>query len=149
MNPRKTLSKLLILLSILGIIFSTLTVFNHYAVEDNSFCLTDKGTCDVVNKSIYSTFFGIPIGFFGVFYFIATMYFASKIYYKKKLEKNIDNIIIWTSAGLIPVAYLIYVEAFKLLTFCSLCTVIHLVVGFNFALALLLRKEISRHILPP
>ena len=143
MNPRKTLSKLIILLSIIAIIFSILTIFNHYAVEDSSFCLTDKGTCDVVNKSIYSTLFGIPLGFFGIFYFIATMYFASKIYYKKKLKESIDNIIIWTAVGLIPVAYLIYIEAFKLLTFCSLCTVIHLIIGFNFTLALLLRKRLK------
>ena len=142
MNSRKTLSKLIILLSIIAIIFSILTIFNHYAVEDNSFCLTDNDTCDVVNKSIYSTLFGIPLGFFGIFYFIATLYFASKIYHKKKLKENIDNLIIWTVAGLIPVAYLIYVEAFKILTFCSLCTVIHLITGFNFALALLLRKRL-------
>jgi uncharacterized membrane protein len=143
MNSRKTLSKLIILLGILGILFSILTIFNHFAVEDSSFCLTDNSTCDVVNKSIYSTLFGIPLGFFGIFYFIATLYFASKIYHKKKLKENIDNLIIWTVAGLIPVAYLIYVEAFKLLTFCSLCTVIHLIIGFNFALALLLRKRLN------
>tara|TARA_Y100000310_G_scaffold339127_1_gene430847 strand:- start:60 stop:467 length:408 start_codon:yes stop_codon:yes gene_type:complete len=134
---------MILALSIIGIVFSTLTIFNHYAVEDSAFCLTDKGTCDVVNKSIYSTFFGIPLGFFGIFYFIATIYFAGKIYYKKKLAENIDNLIIWTVAGLISVAYLIYVEAVKLYTFCSLCTVIHLVVGFNFALALLLRKRLN------
>lgn len=143
MNSRKTLSKLIILLGILGILFSILTIFNHFAVEDSSFCLTDNSTCDVVNKSIYSTLFGIPLGFFGIFYFISTIYFASKIYHKKKLKENIDNLIIWTVAGLIPVAYLIYVEAFKLLTFCSLCTVIHLIIGFNFALALLLRKRLN------
>jgi uncharacterized membrane protein len=134
---------MILALSIIGIVFSTLTIFNHYAVEDSAFCLTDKCTCDVVNKSIYSTFFGIPLGFFGIFYFIATIYFAGKIYYKKKLAENIDNLIIWTVAGLISVAYLIYVEAVKLYTFCSLCTVIHLVVGFNFALALLLRKRLN------
>ena len=143
MNSRKTLSKLIILLGILGILFSILTIFNHFAVEDSSFCLTDNSTCDVVNKSIYSTLFGIPLGFFGIFYFISTIYFASKIYHKKKLKENIDNLIIWTVAGLIPVAYLIYVEAFKLITFCSLCTVIHLIIGFNFALALLLRKRLN------
>ncbi|RZD30797.1 MAG: hypothetical protein CXT77_03630 [uncultured DHVE6 group euryarchaeote] len=143
MNSRKTLSKLIIVVGILGILFSILTIFNHFAVEDSSFCLTDNSTCDVVNKSIYSTLFGIPLGFFSIFYFIATLYFASKIYHKKKLKENIDNLIIWTVAGLIPVAYLIYVEAFKLLTFCSLCTVIHLIIGFNFALALLLRKRLN------
>jgi len=141
MNSRKFISTLILTLSVLGIIFSIMTIFNHYSVEDNSFCLTDKGTCDVVNKSVYSTLFGIPLGFFGIFYFIATIYFASKIYYKNRAD--IDSLIIITAAGLIPVAYLIYVEAFKLLTFCSLCTVIHLVVGFNFALAFLLRKRLN------
>ena len=143
MNSRKFLATLILALSILGIIFSIFTIFNHYAVEDNSFCLTDKGTCDVVNKSVYSTLFGIPLGFFGIFYFVATIYLASNVYLSRHYRESIRYLFIWTGAGLIPVAYLIYVEAFKLLTFCSLCTVIHLITGFNFGLAFLLRKRLK------
>jgi len=87
--------------------------------------------------------FGIPLGFFGIFYFIATIYLASNAYIGRHYRESVRYLLIWTGAGLIPVAYLIYVEAFKLLTFCSLCTVIHLIVGFNFVLALLLRKRIK------
>ena len=143
MNSRKFLATLILALSILGIIFSIFTIFNHYAVEDNSFCLTDKGTCDVVNKSVYSTLFGIPLGFLGIFYFIATIYLAGNAYIGRHYRESIRYLFIWTGAGLIPVAYLIYVEAFKLLTFCSLCTVIHLITGFNFGLAFLLRKRLK------
>lgn len=143
MNSRKFLSMLILALSLLGIIFSIFTIFNHYAVEDNSFCLTDKGTCDVVNKSVYSTLFGIPLGFFGIFYFVATIYLAGNVYLGRHYRDTIRYLFIWSGLGLIPVAYLIYVEAFKLLTFCSLCTVIHLVVGLNFGLALLLRKRLK------
>jgi len=143
MNSRKFLTTLVIALSLLGIIFSILTIFNHYAVEDNSFCLTDKGTCDIVNKSIYSKLFGIPLGFYGIFYFLATIYLAGNIYFGRYYRESVRYLFIWAGAGLIPVAYLIYVEAFKLLTFCSLCTVIHLITGFNFILALLLRKRIK------
>jgi len=134
---------LILAFSILGIIFSVFTIFNHYAVEDNSFCLTDKGTCDVVNKSVYSTFFGIPLGFLGIFYFLATIYLAGNVYLGRHYRESIRYLFIWTGVGLIPVAYLIYVEAFKLLTFCSLCTVIHLIIGFNFVLAFSLRKRLS------
>ena len=143
MKSRKLLSTLIIMLSLLGIVFSIFTIFNHYSVEDNSFCLTDKGTCDVVNKSVYSTLFGIPLGFFGIFYFVATIYLAGNVYLGRHYRDTIRYLFIWSGLGLIPVAYLIYVEAFKLLTFCSLCTVIHLVVGLNFGLALLLRKRLK------
>ena len=143
MNSRKLLSMLILAFSILGIIISVFTIFNHYAVEDNSFCLTDKGTCDVVNKSVYSTFFGIPLGFLGIFYFLATIYLAGNVYLGRHYRESIRYLFIWTGVGLIPVAYLIYVEAFKLLTFCSLCTVIHLIIGFNFVLAFSLRKRLS------
>lgn len=143
MNSRKFLTTLVIALSLIGIVFSILTIFNHYAVEDNSFCLTDKGTCDVVNKSVYSTLFGIPLGFFGIFYFIATIYLAGNVYFGRYYRESVRYLFIWTGAGLIPVAYLIYVEAFKLLTFCSLCTVIHFITGFNFGLAFLLRKRLK------
>jgi uncharacterized membrane protein len=131
------------MLSLLGIVFSILTVFNHYAVEDNSFCLSGAGTCDVVNKSVYSMLFGIPLGFLGIFYFVATMYLAGNVYLGRHYRVSIKYLFIWTSTGLIPVAYLIYVEAFKLLTFCSLCTVIHLITGLNFVLAFLLAKRIK------
>jgi uncharacterized membrane protein len=134
---------LILTFSLLGIIFSVFTIFNHYSVEDNSFCLTEKGTCDVVNKSVYSTLFGIPLGFLGIFYFVATIYLAGNVYLGRHYRESIRYLFIWTSVGLIPVAYLIYVEAFKLLTFCSLCTVIHLITGINFVLAFLLAKRIK------
>jgi len=143
MNSRKFISILILALSVLGIIFSIMTIFNHYSVEDNSFCLTNKGTCDVVNKSSYSALFGIPLGFLGIFYFIATSYLASKVYTRRYYRDTINYLFIWTGAGIIPVAYLIYIEVFKLLTFCSLCTVIHLIIGFNFVLAFSLRKRLS------
>jgi len=143
MNSRKFISTLILTLSVLGIIFSIMTIFNHYSVEDNSFCLTDKGTCDVVNKSVYSTLFGIPLGFLGIFYFIATSYLASNVYIGKYYRESVRYLLIWTGSGLIPVAYLIYVEAFKLLTFCSVCTTIHLITGFNFVLAFLLTRKIK------
>ena len=143
MNSRKFLSTLILVLSLLGIIFSIFTIFNHYAVEDNSFCLTDKGTCDVVNKSVYSTLFGIPLGFFSIFYFVATIYLAVNVFFGRHYRESIKYLFIWTGVGLIPVAYLIYVEAFKLVAFCSLCTVIHLITGFNFGLAFLLRKRLK------
>jgi uncharacterized membrane protein len=143
MNSRKLLSTLIIILSLLGIVFSILTILTHYSVEDNFFCLTGEGTCDVVNKSVYSTLFSIPLGFLGIFYFLATIYLTGKMYLGRYYRESIKYLFIWTGVGLIPVAYLIYVEAFKLLTFCSLCTVIHLITGFNFVLAFLLAKRIK------
>jgi uncharacterized membrane protein len=87
--------------------------------------------------------FGIPLGFLGIFYFVATMYLVGNTYLGRHYRESIRYLFIWTGAGLIPVAYLIYVEAFKLLTFCSLCTVIHIIIGFNFVLAFLLAKKIK------
>ncbi len=103
--------KFIYFLSIIGIILSLLTVQSHYAPDDG-FCLSGGG-CDIVNKSQYSEFFGIPLGFFGSLWFLAYMF-------SNKINRKYLSI-----AGLAGIAYLIYIELAVLYTICSTCTAIH------------------------
>jgi len=106
--------KLIYFFSIIGIILSILTVQSHYA-SDDGFCLSGGG-CDIVNKSQYSTFFGIPIGIFGSLWFLGYMF------------SNETNRKYLSIAGIIGVVYLVYIELAVLRTICSTCTAIHILI---------------------
>jgi len=118
--------KLILFLSILGILLSALTIQSYYAT-DEGFCLTGGG-CDIVNKSKYSTFFGIPLGVFGILWFLA---------YSQSNEENRRYL---SMAGLIGVAYLVYIELAVLYAICSTCTAIHTLILILAARSLLFRK---------
>ena len=52
------------LLSVAGAVVSSISLHHHYGASPSSFC--DFGAnfnCDMVNRSIYSTVFGIPVAF--------------------------------------------------------------------------------------
>ena len=106
--------KFIYFFSILGIILSILTVQSYYAPDDG-FCLSGGG-CDIVNKSQYSTFFGIPLGIFGSLWFLGYMF------------SNETNRKYLSIAGLVGVAYLVYIELAVLYTICSTCTAIHILI---------------------
>lgn len=119
--------KTILFLSILGILLSTLTIQSHYAADDG-FCLTGGG-CDIVNKSKYAEFFGIPLGVFGILWFLA---------YGVSNEENRRYLSI---AGLIGVAYLVYIEVAVLYAICSTCTAIHALILILAANSLILAKS--------
>ena len=65
---------LLIVLAIVGVVVMGYLVSLHYSEEEGSFCNLGEGlSCDIVNKSIYSTIFGIPMSVLGLFYFLGVL----------------------------------------------------------------------------
>jgi len=58
--------RVVIILAILGIVVSSMSLYHHYDKSESSFC--DFGgsfNCDIVNRSIYSTVFDIPVALIG------------------------------------------------------------------------------------
>ncbi|MEK9774229.1 MAG: vitamin K epoxide reductase family protein [Candidatus Woesearchaeota archaeon] len=107
------------ILSLLGILFSGITIYDHYNTEPSSVCLTGGG-CDTANDSVYSEFMGIPVGFFGILWFIL---FSLSISFN---EPEITTLLIL--GGVTVVAYFIFVELYILRVICSTCTFIHAIV---------------------
>src|SRR6266576_3392996 len=70
------------LLSVGGAVVSSISLYHHYGTSASSFC--DFGAnfnCDMVNRSIYSVVFGIPVALvgilgYGVLMVLATLYRA-------------------------------------------------------------------------
>jgi vitamin-K-epoxide reductase (warfarin-sensitive) len=107
------------LLSVAGAAVSSISLYQHYGASASSFC--DFGAnfnCDMVNRSIYSVVFGIPVAAIGIFGYGVLLVLASL--YRAKAEAPV-LLLIASLTGLGFALYLTYVEAFVLAVWCILC----------------------------
>ena len=106
-------------LAIAGAAVSSVSLYHHYDTSPSSFC--DFGAnfnCDMVNRSIYSVVFGIPVALIGIFGYGVLLVLATL--YRAKTEVS-RMLLVASLAGLGFALYLTYVEAFVLAVWCILC----------------------------
>jgi len=107
------------LLAIAGAAVSSVSLYHHYDTSPSSFC--DFGAtfnCDMVNRSIYSVVFGIPVALIGILGYGVLLVLAAL--YRAKAEISL-MLLVAALAGLGFALYLTYVEAFVLAVWCILC----------------------------
>jgi vitamin-K-epoxide reductase (warfarin-sensitive) len=107
------------LLSVAGAAVSSLSLYHHYGSEKSTYC--DFGgnfNCDMVNRSIYSTAFGIPVALIGILGYAAILALATL--YREKAETP-GMMLVGSLAGLGFALYLTYIEAYVLAVWCILC----------------------------
>ena len=107
------------LLSVAGAVVSSISLYHHYGTSASSFC--DFGAnfnCDMVNRSIYSAVFGIPVALIGILGYGVLLVLATL--YRARAESP-AMLLIASLAGLGFAVYLTYVEAFVLAVWCILC----------------------------
>jgi len=107
------------LLSVAGAVVSSISLYHHYGASASSFC--DFGAnfnCDMVNRSIYSAVFGIPVALIGILGYGVLLVLATL--YRARAESP-AMLLIASLAGLGFAVYLTYVEAFVLAVWCILC----------------------------
>jgi len=112
---------LIAVLSIAGVIVSAVSLQRHYAKSATQFCdFSQKFSCDIVNRSEYSTIMGIPVAGIGVagyaLLFVLTTFLRAR-------EETPNRLLGAAIAGLAFALYLTYVEAYKLETWCILCLI--------------------------
>jgi uncharacterized membrane protein len=124
-------------LSLAGIVVSSVSLHHHYGTSETNYC--DFGAsfnCDIVNRSIYSTFLGVPDALIGILGYVALLALATV--YRAKAEAP-AMLLLASVAGLSFALYLTYIEAFVLATWCILClsslTLIVLITGLSSFLA--------------
>src|SRR6266513_6021371 len=74
------------LLAIAGAAVSSVSLYHHYGTSASSFC--DFGAnfnCDMVNRSIYSAVFGIPVALIGILGYGALLILATLYRAKAKV----------------------------------------------------------------
>ena len=107
------------LLAIAGAAVSSVSLYHHYDTSPSSFC--DFGAnfnCDIVNRSIYSVVFGIPVALIGIFGYGVLLVLATL--YRANAEVSL-MLLVASLTGLGFALYLTYVEAFVLAVWCILC----------------------------
>ncbi len=117
----------LLILSILGIVISVYLLIVHYSNIPIACPQTTLVNCDLVLKSSYAVLFGIPMPFYGIFFFLVSIFFLNRIKF----------LIWWLSIGIIFVFYLLYTELFRLHAICLWCTSVHIIVFVMFFISLI------------
>jgi vitamin-K-epoxide reductase (warfarin-sensitive) len=117
----RILFTLLAILSLAGIVVSTISLQRHYAKSATQFCdFNQKFSCDVVNRSEYSSITGIPVAGIGVAGYGLLLALAT--YLRARVETP-NRLMGAALMGLIFALYLTYVEAYVLNTWCILCLI--------------------------
>jgi vitamin-K-epoxide reductase (warfarin-sensitive) len=107
------------ILAVAGIALSAVSLQRHYAKSATAFCeIGEKFNCDIVNRSEYSSFIGIPVAGIGVAGYGVLLVLATL--YRSRVETPL-RLLIAAAGGLGFALYLTYVEAYVLDTWCILC----------------------------
>jgi len=102
-----------------GIAISSISLYHHYGSSKTTYC--DFGAnfnCDIVNRSTYSTVFGVPDALIGIVGYAGLLGLATR--YRTRTATPMV-LLITSLAGLSFAVYLTYIEAFVLATWCVLC----------------------------
>jgi vitamin-K-epoxide reductase (warfarin-sensitive) len=106
-------------LALAGVIVSAVSLQRHYAKSATAYCdFSQKFSCDIVNRSEYSTLMGIPVAAIGVAGYAAL--FLLSTFWRARVETP-NRLLGAAMAGLGFALYLTYIEAYELMTWCILC----------------------------
>jgi len=129
-------------LSFAGVIVSGFSLQRHYAKSATEFCdLSQKFSCDIVNRSEQSSLIGIPVAGIGVVGYAALFVLAT--FWKARVETP-NRLLGAALAGLAFALYLTYVEAYVLVTWCILCLASLLLITLIGALAIAVKIRSAR-----
>lgn len=131
------------LLAVAGIIVSGVSLRHHYGTSATSYCdFAANFNCDIVNRSTYSTVFGIPDALIGIVGYAALFVLAT--FYRANPQAPV-LLFAASLAGLSFALYLTYIEKFVLATWCILClsslTLISLITLTSLALLVASKKR--------
>jgi len=107
------------ILSLAGMIVSSISLQRHYAKSATSYCeFSEKFNCDIVNRSEYSSVAGIPVSLIGVAGYGLLLTLSTLCRSRPETPRRL---LMAAAAGLVFALYLTYIEAYVLTTWCILC----------------------------
>lgn len=114
---KKSLRIAVIILCIFGAGLSAVSLRSHYATDATRYCaLNATFNCDVVNRSAYSQFLGVPVALIGLGGYMLLLWLALRSdHYSGILRTGAS----WVGFGF--ALYLTYIEDRVLMTWCLLC----------------------------
>jgi uncharacterized membrane protein len=119
--------QILFYLSFIGIIISGYLISIHYLTYGSICDFNEIVSCTLVDKSDYSSFFGIPVSLYGLVGYSILAMISFLLYKKINIKNNIKKIVnektflfLATFAAIISL-YLTYIEFFVIKTICVFC----------------------------
>lgn len=136
----KTHYKVLSVLNLLGMLVSAYLVYIHFEPSLTDFCnFSDKWDCEIVNKSIYSEIFGVPVALLGFVAYSSFFLFCLRGIWKKQ-KQLVPWYFLVLSGGVAFTLYLTFIESFVLRTYCFFCVTQQIIILIEWAFALSLYK---------
>jgi uncharacterized membrane protein len=118
-RPRRILLAIIAVLSLGGIVDSAVALQRHFAKSATTYCdFSQQFSCDIVNRSEYSSMAGIPVAAIGVAGY-AVLFLLSTL--GRSRPETPTRLAAASIAGLAFALYLTYIEAYELMTWCILC----------------------------
>jgi uncharacterized membrane protein len=137
---KPTILKVILALAVLGLLTSIYLLQEHYSEASGICDINETVSCSLVNSSIYSMLFGVPVAVFGGIWFIFLFALAWQAI---RQEKLIPFLLAWNVLGLLFVVYLVIAEIL-LRAICPFCTVVHIITLITFILSLILFKQLKK-----
>jgi vitamin-K-epoxide reductase (warfarin-sensitive) len=138
----RVLFVIIAVLSLAGVIISSVSLQRHYAKSSTDFCeIGQNFSCDIVNRSEYSTIMDIPVAAIGVVGYL--LLFGLSTFWRSR-EKTSNRLLAVAFAGLAFALYLTYIEKYRLMTWCILCLVSQFLILLISLLALIIKLRTSR-----
>jgi uncharacterized membrane protein len=117
-SPRWILNGIMAL-ALAGAAVSSVSLYHHYDKTESSFCdFGGKFNCDIVNRSIYSAVFDIPVALIGIVGYLALAVLAQ---ISRTKSKGKTFLLLASLAELAFALRLTYIEGFVLAAWCVLC----------------------------
>jgi vitamin-K-epoxide reductase (warfarin-sensitive) len=115
----KRLMGVIAILAVCGIVVSSVSLQHHYSTSKTAYCdIGETFNCDIVNRSAYSSIFGIPVALIGMLGYGALAGLATVYRGRRETPALLFG---GAAAGLVFALYLTYVEARVLGVWCILC----------------------------
>ncbi len=113
------LMSIVAILAVCGIAVSSVSLQHHYATSKTAYCdIGETFNCDIVNRSEYSSIFGMPVALIGMLGYAALVGLATVYRERQQTPAMLFSAAV---AGLALALYLTYIEARVLGVWCILC----------------------------
>lgn len=120
-SRNRVLFALIASLSLAGVVVSSISLQRHYAKSVTPYCdFNQRFSCDIVNRSEYSSIMGIPVAGIGLVGYGLLLVLSTYLHARAETANRLLGAAL---AGLAFALYLTYVEAFILETWCILCLI--------------------------
>ncbi|HEX4785003.1 MAG TPA: vitamin K epoxide reductase family protein [Candidatus Sulfotelmatobacter sp.] len=141
-RANRVLFAVIAILSLAGILVSAISLQRHYAKSATAYCdFSQKFSCDIVNRSEYSTLMGFPVAGIGVAGYAFLLFLST---FKKSEPETPNRLLGAAIAGLLFALYLTYIEAFVLTAWCIMCLMSLVLIALISLFAIVMRLRTAR-----